>query len=157
MVTVFLCVSVRSVSAGRGADVSDVGPGPGHSGAVRPPSESLLLSLLPPQRPARPFIPPRSGRRLLLPAGRPPLPPGRPQRSEDTDGEKRQDSWTYRLWRLCVTPFLNMEVKAWTLLGKHDHIYNIRVILERASRLQIFNRKVEFEIHEHEPRREALT
>lgn len=77
--TVLLSGPVRSVPAGSGGHVSDVGPGPGHSGAVCPPSASLRLPLLPPQRPARPLVPRGSGRRLLLPAGWPALHPGRPE------------------------------------------------------------------------------
>lgn len=84
--SLFLSVPVRSVPSGSGGDVSDVGPGPGHSGAVRPPSEGLRLPLLPPQHPARPFIPAGSGRCLLLPAGRPALHPGRPEYSGITAG-----------------------------------------------------------------------
>lgn len=68
--------------AGRGGHVSTVDPGPGHSGAVCPPSESVRLPLLPPQRPARPLVPAGSGGRLFLPAGRPALHAGGPRRSE---------------------------------------------------------------------------
>lgn len=77
--------------AGSGGDVSDVDPGLGHSGAVCPTAESLWLPLLPPEHPARPFIPHGSGRRLLLPAGRPAVHPRRPELSEDTAGKKRHD------------------------------------------------------------------
>lgn len=77
---------VRSVPAGSAGDVSDVGPGPGHSGAVCPPSQSFRLPLLPPQHSARSLIPPGSGRRLLLPAGWPAVHPGGPEDSGDAAG-----------------------------------------------------------------------
>lgn len=75
-------VSVRHVSVHRGGDVSDVDPGPGHSGSVYPPPESLSLPVFPSQRPARPLVLPGSGGRLLLPTGRPPLRPGRTKHRE---------------------------------------------------------------------------
>lgn len=82
----FPSLSVRSRSARRRGHVSDVGPGPGHSGTVRPPSESLRLPLVPHERPARSVLPAGSGRRLLLPAGRPALHHGRTEYREDTAG-----------------------------------------------------------------------
>lgn len=83
----FFCPSlpVRSVPAGCAGHVSDVGPGPGHSGTLRQPPEDPLLSLLPSQHPARPVVPPGPSRRLLLPAGRPALHPGRPELSWPPD------------------------------------------------------------------------
>ena len=94
---------LRSVPAGSGADVSDVDPGLGHSGAVCPAAEGLRLPLLPPQHPPRPLIPHGSGRRLLLPAGRPAVHPRRSDRSGDTAGKTRHDSWTSHVWCLTVS------------------------------------------------------
>lgn len=62
-------LSIRFVSTGSSGDVSSVGSGSGHSGAVCPPSESPQMPLVPSQRPARPLIPPGSSRYLLLPGG----------------------------------------------------------------------------------------
>lgn len=81
-------VPVRSVPAGSAAHVSDVGPGLGHPGTGGPPSQGLRVPVVPPQRPARPVLPGGSRRRLLLPAGRPAAPAGRPEHSEDAAGKK---------------------------------------------------------------------
>lgn len=89
----FLCV--RFVSAGCRGDVSDVGPGPEHSGAVCSTSPSLHLPFLPPQCPARPVLPPGSSRGLLLPAGGTPLRSCRPQLSGGRGGPRRENPWTF--------------------------------------------------------------
>lgn len=126
-----LC-SLRPQSSGSGGDVSDVGPGPGHSGAVCPPSESPQLPLLPSQHPAWSLIPPGSSCCFLLPAGWSAFHPYWSTCSGDRAGWKKQNSWTLSArYRSVMSPEINWPL---TLC-----IFMLKVSIHSQTLLVIFN------------------